>query len=376
MERYSGSLGVRRPGDWTGRFDPLPDTDPISDESFVESWGTLPQEPLTLCGTSRFVRECRASLRTGPAPTRVQVKPTINVQIESGRIAMTVDAELAELSGHLRHVEVEVPENIQIIEVTAEGLTDWTIAADHRLHLMFDRPITRPKRHLRVLAWIPLLEDPLQISTRQHRVTTPWFWWDGVEASAGFLTISSIVKPEMRGSTGLTLISSESSGAVVTTSPSHRSTYRVDDPRKLGEILWESMPARVSVAIESQMTIHPDSAEWVAVLRYDVIGGALDAIHLKMPAAWAAGVALHLSDSEVQLTKETRGPDAFWTITPARPIWGSQRFVLRASRQLDSEASDRASGDHSAGRRSRRCLSEHHQRDRPPDDDRERRRVG
>ena len=102
--------------------------------------------------------------------------------------------------------------------------------------------------------------------------------------------------------------------------------------------VWESMPARVSVAIESQMTIHPDSAEWVAVLRYDVIGGALDAIHLKMPAAWAAGVDLHLSDSEFQLTKETRGPDAFWTITPARPIWGSQRFVLKASRPLEPES--------------------------------------
>ena len=338
LERYTGSLGVRRPGDWTGRFDPLPGTDPISDEAFVESWGTLPQEPLTLCGTSRFVRECRAALLTGPAPTRVQVKPTVGIQIESGRIAMTVDADLAELSGHLRHVEVEVPENIQITEVTAPGLTDWTIVGNRRLHLMFDHPVTRPKRHLRVVAWIPLVEDPLQISTRQHRVATPWFWWNGMEPGAGFLTISSTVKPEMRGSTGLTLISSESSSAVVTMPPSHRSTYRVDDPRKLGEILWNPPPARVSVAIESQMTIHPDSAEWVAVLRYDVTGGALDAIHLKMPAAWAAGVALHSADSEVQLTKETRGPDAFWTITPARPIWGSQRFVLRASRELDSEA--------------------------------------
>ena len=145
VERYSGSLGVRRPGDWVGRFDPLPDTDPISDESFVESWGNLPQEPLTLCGTSRFLRECRASLQTGPAPTRVHVNPTVDVQIESGRIAMTVDAELTELSGHIRQIEVEVPESIQIIEVTADGLTDWTIAADHRLHLMFDRPINRPR---------------------------------------------------------------------------------------------------------------------------------------------------------------------------------------------------------------------------------------
>ena len=337
-ERYSGSLGVRRPGEWTGRFDPLPDTDPTSDESFVESWGALPQDPLTLCGTSRFVRESRASLHTGLAPTRVQVKPTVNVQIESGRIVMMVDAELTELSGHLHHIEVEVPENIQIIEVTAEGLSDWTVAANHRLHLIFDRAITGSKRHLRVLALIPILEEPLQISARQHRVKTPWFLWDGMEASAGFLTMSSTVKPELLGSLGLTLLSSESSGAVVTTSPSHRSTYRVDDPRKLGEVRWESTPARVSVAIESQMTIHPDSAEWVAVLRYDVIGGALDAIHLKMPAAWAAGVALHLTDSEFQLTKEFRGPDAFWTITPARPIWGSQRFVLEASRPLESES--------------------------------------
>ena len=66
VERYSGSLGVRRPGDWTGRFDPIPDTEPISDESFVKSWGNLPEEPLTLCGTSRFVRDCRASLLDRP----------------------------------------------------------------------------------------------------------------------------------------------------------------------------------------------------------------------------------------------------------------------------------------------------------------------
>ena len=64
----------------------------------------------------------------------------------------------------------------------------------------------------------------------------------------------------------------------------------------------------------------------------------LDAIHLKLPAVWAADVALHFSDAEAQLTKEIRGPDAFWTITPARPIWGSERFVLSAIRELDSEA--------------------------------------
>jgi hypothetical protein len=336
IEKYSGSLGVRRPGDWTGRFDPLPDTDPISDESFVESWGSLPQELLTLCGTSRFVRESRASLLTGPPPTRYQVKPTFHVQIESGRVAITLEAELSELAGHLRHVQAEVPENIQIIEVTGDGLSDWTVSALHRLHLMFDRPFTLPKRKLRIVALITLKEEPLQISTRQHQVKTPWIWWEGAEASAGFLTISSIAKPELRESTGLTLISAETSRAGVTNAPRYRSTYRVDDSRKLGEILWESIPARVSVAIESQMTIHPDRAEWVAVLRYDVIGGALDAIRLRMPAAWAGQAELSLAGSEYQLTRETSGLFSFWSITPERPIWGSQRFVLRATRALDA----------------------------------------
>ena len=68
-----------------------------------------------------------------------------------------------------------------------------------------------------------------------------------MEALAGFLVASSISKLEMHAATGVTLISSESSGAGVTTSPRNRLTYRVDDPRQLGEISWASMPARVSV---------------------------------------------------------------------------------------------------------------------------------
>jgi hypothetical protein len=335
VEKFSGALGVRRPGDWTGRFDPLPNTEPISDESFVESWGSLPQDSLTLCGTSRFVRECHASLQTGPPAIRFQVKPTIHVQIESGRVAISVDAEISELAGHFRHIQAEVPENIQIIEVNADGLSDWSLTADHRLHLIFDRPSSLPRRRLRVAALITLKEEPLQLSARQHQIKTPWFWWEGAEASAGFLTIGSVAKPEMRGSSGLTLISSESSRAGVSATPRHRSTYRVDDSRRLGDILWESAPARVSVVIESQMTIHPESAEWVAVLRYDVIGGALDAIRLRMPTSWATQAEIRLSGSEYQLTRETSGAFAFWTITPERPIWGSQRFVLRANRALD-----------------------------------------
>jgi hypothetical protein len=336
-ERYAGSLGVRRPGDWTGRFDAPAGTDPISDESFVKSWGNPPAEPLTLCGTSRFVGDCRASIPTGPVPARIVVKPTVGLQLESGRVVMAVEAELSENAGHLQRLEARLPDDLQINEITAEGLANWTVTPDRRLRLMFDHPVASPRRRLHLSAWIPLTEDPLKIGSRHHRIRIPWIAWEGSEGQTGFLAISSMSKPEVVGSPGLILISSESSGAGGAVPPRHRRTYRVDDVERIGEVVWESLPARVSVSIESQVTIHPDTAEWAAVLRYDVVGGSLDAIHLKMPAAWSASAELRLADSEYQLTTETRGLSAFWTITPQRPVRGSQRFVLRSSRPLGSD---------------------------------------
>ena len=90
-----------------------------------------------------------------------------------------------------------------------------------------------------------------------------------------------------------------------------------------------------NVLVDSQLTIHPDSAEWLAVLRYDVVGGALDSIHLRMPASWSPGASLRFPGH--QLTTETRGQTSLWTITPERPIWGSHRLLIRSSIPLSGE---------------------------------------
>jgi hypothetical protein len=283
------------------------------------------------------VRECRASLATGPAPIRLSVKPTVGLQLEPGRIVMTVDAELFEVSGRFGHVEARLPAGIRIVQVTAEGLADWSTTADSRLHLMFDGSTAPARRRLRLSAWIPVSEDPLKIGAQKHQIPVPWIDWIGVEPLPGFLVTSATSRPEMQGAAGLALISSESSGAVGATPPRNRFTFRVDDASRLGAISWVSMPGRVSVLVDSQMTIHPDSAEWVAMLRYDVVGGALEVIHLRMPASWAAAATLHFSGGGHQLTTETRGQNALWTITPERPVWGSQRLVIRSSRPLGAE---------------------------------------
>jgi hypothetical protein len=335
VERYFGAIGVRRPGDWTGRFDPIADTEAISDESFVKSWGSLPEEPLTLCGTSRFAREPRAALVTGPPPTRILVKPTVGLELQTGRIALSAVADLTEQSGQLRELEAQLPDGIRSIEVTADGLADWVTTPDNRLRLIFDRQIPGPRRLVRIRGWIPVALDPLRTGPRRHRVPVPWIEWRGTDASAGVLTVVSNAKAELPGA-GLAQTASESVTAGGSTFARHSQTYRVGDTRKLGDIVWESAPARVGVLIESQLTIHPDSAEWVAVLRYDVMGGALDVIHLRMPAAWSASAVVHMAGKH-QLTTEIREKMAYWTITPERPIWGSQRIVLRSSRPLGAD---------------------------------------
>ena len=260
VERYSGSLAVRRPGDWTGRLENVAGADPISDESFVKAWGSLPDDPLTLCGTRRFVRECRASLadrgdavaalgqadRAAPARARARDGDGRGRALRAIRCASVI-------------VEARIPRDLRITQVSAPGLGDWSTTDGGRLQLMFDGSNGPSRRRLRLVGFIPVSEDPLKIGPHQHRIAVPWIEWNEVESLPGFLVASSISKLEVAGASGMTLISSESSGPGGAVSPRNRLTFGVDDPRQLGEISWVSLPARVSVLVDSQMTIHPDS---------------------------------------------------------------------------------------------------------------------
>ena len=168
----------------------------MSDESFVKSWGSLPDDPLTLCGTRRFVRECRASLTTGTTPARLSVRPTVQLEFEPGRVVMTVEAELSEPNGRFGQVEAKVPANLRMIEVSAVGLENWSLTADGRLGLSFDGSTASSRRSLRLVGSIPVGEDPLKIELRPHRIPVPWIEWQNMEVFAGFLVASSISKLE------------------------------------------------------------------------------------------------------------------------------------------------------------------------------------
>ncbi len=304
-ERFTGIVGVRRPGDWTGRLGPAPDAELLNDEVFVKAWGSLPEEPLTLCGTRGFNGDLGAALQTGPAPPRIVIHPAEQIRVESGRIVVAVDADIHEVSGHSPIMEAELPAGMQLTQVAGEGLLDWTLSADRRLHLTWQHRGPVPREHLRIVGWIPLNEDPLKTGNRQHRVRTPWIGWPGADVGPGTLTIFSGTRTTLDGGTGLlpaaTNAAAEPSigvgvgGAVIATgegagaSAPARLSYQVNDPSRLGELSWDSRPPRVAVVVESQLTIHSDFAQWVAVVRYDVAGGSLDEINLRIPSAWAEG---------------------------------------------------------------------------------------
>lgn len=329
-ERYSCLLGARRPSDWTGRLEPQAGAEVVADEVYVQAWNTLPDEPLTFCGACRLSRDAFASLATGPAPARLLVKPTITIAVEPGRLGLAVEAELTELSGRPDGLDAQLPAGMRLVDVSAEGARDWSVDAANRVHIAFEAPAAASRRKIRLNGWVPIPTDPLKIGPERLVSRIPWIAWDAVQ-DAGFLTIASSTPLELKGSAGLTLISSESSPSPSSVLAAHRMTYRVDDPARLGQISWETAPPRVGVTIASQLAIHPDSADWTAVLRYDVIGGALGAMHLRLPAVWASAAVLHDPGGDFQITRETRGPSAFWTIIPDRPIWGSRRLVLRSS---------------------------------------------
>ena len=155
-----------------------------------------------------------------------------------------------------------------------------------------------------------------------------------METVSATLIISSASRLQAISAPGLTLLPAGPALAAGGTDARARQTYRVEDPAKLGSLQWSSAPPRVNVLIESQITIHPDWAEWVAVLRYDVAGGALDSIHLKLPTTWAMRAQVDLAGGKFRHRFDPLGPFMFWKLSPERAVWGSQRVVLRSALPL------------------------------------------
>ena len=184
VDRYAGSLGFRRPADWSGRLAAGFGVAPISDEAFVKLWGNLPDEPLTLSGTTRFVRAPEIALPTGPLPGLLSVRPAVQLVIGPGRIEVVLEADLVDLDVASREVNLSVPPRLQPVRVEADGMTDWSRPAPDRVRLRFDGPQSL-RRQVRIRGWIPVPSDPLATSALRGETQVPWPRWLGVDLQPG-----------------------------------------------------------------------------------------------------------------------------------------------------------------------------------------------
>jgi hypothetical protein len=334
VQRYSGLLGIRRPSNWTGRLEPVAGADPLGDESFVRAWGQLPDNRLTLSGTTRLVRNDSPQFQTGPSTARMRTRGALDLRIDPGRIGVEYKAELGEAGEPLYNLEIAVPQDLVVLGVRSDGLTDWSRKALGLLLVRYDRTLARSPHSLRISGWIPVADDPLKMGAAPRRMPTPWISIPGMENLPGTLGVSSSSRAEVSGARGLSADSSAPAAGASDAEQRAVQTYRVEDPAQLGVLQWNTTLPRVNVQIESQLTIHPDSAEWVAVLSYDVRGGALGSIHVRVSSPWALKAQIQLGEGDFRIRSDALGPVAFWTITPARPIWGSERLVVRSALPL------------------------------------------
>ena len=337
VERYTGILGVRRPSHWTGRIEPVVGVEPISDESFVKAWGPLPDDGLTLSGTTRLARGDLPQLQTGPSVARVKSRGKLDLRIEPGRIGVEYEAEVGDLGEPVHHFEIAVPPDLIVLKVDSPGLSDWSRKGPRQLVVRYDRVPLQSRQKLTISGWIPVVEDPLSTANPPRRIPMPWLDIPGMETVADTLSISSITPVELLEAQGLTLLSKTAPAATVSGNAVPRSvqTYRVDNPKRLGTLQWTPPPPEVNVQVENQMTVHPESAEWVAAVRYDVRGGPLDSIHLKLSTPWVSSNAQYeLTGNTFHRRSDSIGPVTLWALRPDRPIWGSQRIVIRSALPL------------------------------------------
>lgn len=334
IERFSGVLGFRRPTDWNGRLVSDVGLEAVSDEAFLRGWGPLPVDPLAMAGavklTGTNILTTGLEVATGPRPAVVRVQPSGVLTLAQGRIDAGFDAEITQLDAAVHELTVACPADLRLTNLSADGLTDWNRTRPDTLTLRFDGPALK-QRHVSLRGWIPTPTHPLAPAPLFQEMPVPWTRWVDQDEQPGVLTIVSSSRQPLVGASGATLIPAEPTTITTPTAP-FRVNYRVHRGDDLGRLRWEHDPPRVNVRVQSQLTVHLDTVEWVAALWYDVAGGSLDAINLRLPSDWARDAVAHLGETAYQQETEVRGDATFWSIRPERPIWGSQKLVVRSIR--------------------------------------------
>ncbi|WP_435010135.1 hypothetical protein P12x_001364 [Tundrisphaera lichenicola] len=334
-KRFTGVVGFRRPGDWSGRLEPTLGLDPFPDSSFVRTWGTLPDDGLTLAGSVRFGSTSALAVATGPLPLRRAIRSKVTVDLESGRLNAMIEAVLSDRQGRSFELELGVPIDFRVIRVEAAGLVDWQRLARDRIRIQFDGSAIAD-RSIRVQGYLPVAAEPVLAEARNYQARIPWPAWSDCANEAGSLIISGPVRFLLDAGEWVTPVL-PSSMAPGDPNASYRATYRVEEPGGLGMLRWPSPRSRVMVSVRSDLTIAASQVTWTAVVDCEVSGGPAEALAWNLPSEWAETSQLEIDGRPIVPSAEVRGKVTTWRIQPESPIWRRARMVIRSRIALDPE---------------------------------------
>jgi hypothetical protein len=332
--RFSAVLGFRRPVDWSGRLDARGAPEPVTEASFVRSWGELPDDGLTMAGAIRLGPSPSLDVAIRPMPLRRTVRSKVLVDLTPGQLNLVVDAVLSDRQGRSFELEMGLPAELRVTRVEAAGLVDWRMVARDRLRLQFDGSES-VDRSIRVEGRLPVPADSVMTETRNYQTNIPWPRWLDAEEASGTLLLSSPTRFEFEPGDGV--------GTLPLVGPADpdnpiRAFFRVDRPSGLSPVKWTSLPSKVVVSVQSDLTIDAGHLTWTAAVACDVTGGPADSLHWNIPTDWAEGATLEIEGiphRRVSERKGTNGEVTLWTILPESPIWGRARMVLRSKRRLE-----------------------------------------
>ncbi len=322
IARFTGAIAFRRPGDWTGRLEPIVATEPIHDEAFVNQWGALPDD-LTLAGTSRFNSAPTLEVAAGPIPPRRAVQTEATLRLGSGYVDVDATTVVENDRGISFDADLLIDPRFQIERVQARDLVDWSRDSADRLKLRFDGSIA-PRQETKLSGRLAVEVDAT--ATESIPVETRVFWprWVGARELPGVLTIESPVPFKL----------DPSPPEIADPAPNpriYRAVYRINDPGELGVIRRRIEP-KSRVQIFSFLSIYPDSARWKARARYQVSAGAIESLRFRLPREWAKSASIRLPGRSHTLTAENQADSTIWTIRPDRPVEGEQDILISADR--------------------------------------------
>ena len=329
LKEFSGLVGVRRPESWSGRLGPGDGGEPVPDDLFARAWGPFPDATATFAGAARFVGVPQLILRAGPSRERPRIRPSVTLDLAPGRIDVRAEAELSDDGGWPRELEATIPPDLRLTRIEAPGLTDWSRPADDRIRLRFDGDPSPMARTIRIVGWVPIDGDPMAIGATRSEADAPWPSWIAADVLPGALEITAPSHVAFRLEPQPGVRPTVPATAAPDTS---RTGFLVPPGSAPGRLRWTAEANGVSVRVQSLLTLHPETADWVASARYSVAWGPCPPIKLRLPPEWAEMATAEVDGVPIVPDVDPQGVGVSWTLRPDRPAWGGARVVIRASR--------------------------------------------